>query len=702
MGSGSRRKFTAVRMAVLVLVGMLTSQLVPVAAQATRPQPGRVAAKQSLSGESSLTSDLFKSLGEGVAGQVGGAATGWALSAMGLSTGDSAALASLKGELNTIINQLNDIEAQLAQLKSAIQQLDCDSLAADTKQLQGNIDGWTQDYSNFAGDGTGANGITPFVPPVDQVQPWADAVLDNTNGVLNAIVTISDLLLNAGTSQGILAACLQPGVLKPPASGKIGDTAYYNQVANLVDYYYNYEARGLLLLQEAYHWEAQQASGQTLPPDQVGNVCTEQTNNTEVQYACATAIDDTNFVYQLLAEQFEVVGLPYDDANIVVRNGGTNPPLYPRSLETFTQAAGNSCPTPLTSIAPCGVTVATAGTIGNAMKVTFDGYTNWTAATGDQLTHLIEARGSQSPAAYLETNGFQNVTGKIIITSQTASFDFSDAGDMTGRQVCFLDTDRQFYCGDSDVNDHLSEVYKKTQDFPCPSNPWWQTKAGLPINYNGWYNFDTHGKVKGLVCEYHWTTQPGWLSGNNASTADQYRWPVINVGTLKCTEGRPPLNPGGVPTRCGADYDTSFNALVARPVTCGGTTYGQCSDTVDVALTGAQSGEWSSPLLKGNVAVTFSGNRASRIKGRVKLGAKDGTGSATVTFNIQRVAAKRKFYAGTVKIKIDRDRVLLVPVWHPRVQQHADGTVTGRQVIRLGRRHTYTLTWSLRDADRSL
>jgi hypothetical protein len=58
-----------------------------------------------------------------------------------------------------------------------------------------------------------------------------------TTGVLPALLTINNGLLPAGPAQGIISACLQPGVVQPPAAGSLDDRPYYANVQNLVNFY---------------------------------------------------------------------------------------------------------------------------------------------------------------------------------------------------------------------------------------------------------------------------------------------------------------------------------------------------------------------------------------------------------------------------------------------------------------------------------
>ena len=541
-----------------------------------------------VSDESSFTTDLFTSLAKGAAGNVGGAAAGWAMSAMGLSNGDAAALASINNDLQTIINQLAGIQQELSDINKAIDQLDCDTQSQAAKKLVTPIQTAVLEYKGFADQAAGKYGPAS-VPPLDKMNDWAATVTDPTNGVRPALLAINTALTNAGSAKGIIAVCLDPNVLPPPAAGTVGDTDYYVSnpegtptVANLIDFWFTYQAQGLWMLQEAYHYQAQQATGQTLQPDQVGDVCTNATGSL-AQYACTQAIEDTNTTYESLAQQFLSAGLPYTDDQVLTLNtGDANAKLFPRSLEEFTAAAGDSCPSPLTAAQLCGVTVATGATVTDAMKVEFNGYSPWTAATKGQFQNILAKRGSTSPGAYMNSLGFKNAEHKVLLTPQTASFQIKVSGMDTfkGTATCFLYTQLEVLCGDSysgQIKETLLEPYRRSKaPFPCPTYPFWRTNGSLPGNVP-FFAANLLNKSETFSCKYYWSEKPGWVKGNTSSSAKQLRWPQLNVADLTCTNGRSPTNPGGVPTRCGDDFDAMFNTLVTRPVTCSGSTFGTCN-----------------------------------------------------------------------------------------------------------------------------
>ncbi len=700
----SHRRLIGIGVGMVSAVSVLAGTTASVVAGAA-PHPE--VAQQPPAAEASVATTLFSTLGQQVSGAVINDLVGWGLSSIGLSAGDdeSAELAQINSELNEIIDELSTIEQELAQLTAAIEQLDCDSLASSTLPARQLIDSLSTTYQEFvdtaAGTFNNGNGV---VPPISDMTSWAESVTDPTSGVFAQIAAINDALLPAGSAQGILQACLQPGVIAPPAPWTIDDQPYYDQVQNLTNFWYLYQARGLLLVQEAEHFLAQQASGQTGDPTDPGDICTSATD-AQVVTLCTAAIEDTNSVYMLLSQQLTLAGAPYSNDNIVSNQAPVGYPsvIWVRSLEDFTQSNGGGCTYPLTSFDPCGITVGNHSTAGDAFGVTYMGYDTWRPADADNLTKLIEEKPNNLfPGQYLQDQGFANMYEKVVITKETFSFtiwsnvdtDFTKA---TGTGVCFLEMyNTGVVCSDDDLNN----PYVGYVGVVGNCNDHWVTGAyiySLPnVPFDNYRLYPPQCRSGG-----EWDPSPGWLlSADNynatgvGATSDQFRWPVIRVDSLSCTQGRSAQNPGGVYTRCGTDFDSWFNEQVPRPVTCAGTIVGVCGDQVSVALTGSETGEWASPVASGDVSVAFGNQAVRRITGTVQLPATDGAGSAAVTFQIARAGGRNDFYIGRVKIRADGQRTVVVPLRRAELEQHADGTVSGQVT---GRHGSYTLTLSVLD-----
>ncbi len=619
--SGSGKKFLALWVAALLAVGMIGAAALPAGAQ-TQSSPvagqaesslvaGQAASSAALSGDYAWSKAVFEALGKGAVGALGNVAVGYALDAMGLSaksTDELEALKSINNSLLKIIDQLNGIQMELQQLNATLQQLNCDWLSANLNEWLARIDSLASTYQAFNDVAIGKYG-TPTVPPLESMTTWADQVTNDLTGIPPALHAISNALMPAGSAQGIITACLQPGVIHRPANDTFGDVAYYDQVANLIDFYYAYQVRGLLLLQEAYHFQAQQASAQTPPPTSPGEICDEEkATDPVVLLACTRANNYTNLTYERLARQFALGGLPYTDDNVIIQNtGGPNPPLYPRSLEKFTEAAGDHCPTPLTSAHPCGVTVASGRVVDSKpdavvqpMDVDYDGYSEWWPAGSYHLSEMIKNRGNMTPAKFLDENGFANAGNKILLIPQKVHIRLKTNGEsLYNRETafwarCFLDTGASFgvACSQSTFMNH---VLGSAPRYGCNGKKLytWASRESLPKNrndfYEGWYRPNRNSVPIRGTCVYHFDPLPGWAYEQSTQEPNQrqFRWPKLQVGgDLTCTGGRLPTNPGGMPTRCGHNFDTLFDTLVPRPEICLGTRFAQC-ERVEVETTRA-------------------------------------------------------------------------------------------------------------------
>jgi len=204
--------------------------------------------------------------------------------------------------------------------------------------------------------------------------------------------------------------------------------------------------------------------------------------------------------------------------------------------------------------------------------VEYQDYNLWRPATADELTTLISARGSLTPAAFLMANGFQNATGKLVITGDTFSYNMQ--ANYSGDAVCFLDMDLNVNVVCS--NDSLESFYTTIEG--CDQwNPFYvNSDIATTSKRNEFYNFYL---TSDSTCDRYWYDEsPGWedeFAGE--ANAQQFRWPALSISDLTCTSSRPTTNPGGVPTRCGDDFDAWFDSQVARPPACTGTVFGVCS-----------------------------------------------------------------------------------------------------------------------------
>ena len=709
--------------------------------------------------ESSLTASLLKQVAEGAAGEVGGQLAGWILGAAGL--GNDSTSAGIAAEQ---LQALEQIESDLQGIWTEIANLNCNALSDELLQDRTNIETWYEEYQTFVE--TMADGQTP---DQDEVNMWiADVLSEETNqGLTNAINSIDTELMGIpGGSQGAIAGCLDPHLIPPPQPGTLNDaTHYYDEALKLTGYFYGQQVQGLAMLADAYHLQVQgfyqqgvekypnwpeiddpSDAAQLCSPDYVNQITPiDPTLSGSTVNACLEAFDATNYIYEHLAGQFERAGAPYQSTNVeaYVDDGVTK--LFAKSVHDFTKVAHLQDPTnipacalPITSANPCGILVGNYVTANPANIFTtptqgpvvygadllygangpaaedssvWQGYDQWRPAWYDEMDQLITAARKQQGdstghiGTVLSNAGFDSPFNLIVVSNQYFDYQIPwNLADTKTTVMKFVDT--RFSNGAVGSGDALLDLaIAKGPECTDMNYTIWSEQVSK-VDSNGFYDV----RLDPCASDQKWEQDPGWhTTAYQTPQAQQYRWPVISSTDLPCSAGRSHTNPGGVQTRCGADFDAWFDEQVPRPVTCRppttGDQFGQCTswnpwgDQVNVALTGPQAGEWSSPVLSGDVSVAFDGEVARKITGTVVLPARDGHGSATVTFNIHRVGRNHAIYTGTVKIKTDRQPMLVVPLRRVELEHHPDGTVSGQVVWRRGRHGKYTLTWSVRDSD---
>jgi hypothetical protein len=718
---GARKKIVAVWVAVLAAVAVAAvlgaapgaataapeNAAAPVAALQDPPETGTLSA-----------AGLFTPLAKSAAGEVVNSFVGWGLSAVGVG---GPGLADISDQLGQITSQLQAIETTLSGIENDLTLANCITENNQANPAVTAIKAANRQYTNLVN--TAAE--KPDNPPsASALSGFAEMVLtgeSNMNISMGYALASIDTAMRSTTDQGILANCLKNTIVPLPGAGSTNyfgtDGAYYGYlqtrsqatVDDFVGYYYGYETIALMLLVEAYHIEAQQAAEMPteaypppkLSPADVGQLClNSQIYSGDVGLYCTDAEGYTNQAYEYVEGWFAAAGLPYTDDQVLLWNTGDHP-LYVRSLEDFTQAFPHTvpCTVPLTAAEPCGVTTATWATAADPMVVPYDGYLTWQTLNQGQVQNLLGHAGSLPPGQYMNSLGFENAEHKIILTSTRAQFPYVSG---TDEMACFFHTDlpRGIYCS---AEDALNGLLQGTGVYCGLLGPELvETNSGLPAGDNDFFAAETQCAQAGP--SEVWVTQPGWLVGNTGENAVQYRWPLLMTGTLTCTKGadgktRSQTNPQGVLTRCGADYDALFNRLVPRPVTCAGTTAGECDQQAQVALSGPDvSGKWSAPVSADEVSVTYDGDTARTISGTAELPATDGGSPATVTFKIRRgEGAKGPFYNGTVTIQIDGHQALVVPLRHAELRHFAHRSVSGQVVWPRGNHGTYTLTYAVLD-----
>src|SRR5690606_19078694 len=150
------------------------------------------------------------------------------------------------------------------------------------------------------------------------------------------------------------------------------DRAYFQQLADLVGYYAEYQARALLLIVEAYHWNALQAwiaagnDPSSLSPDNVADICNGATG--DVYANCVYAQNAYDFVRTNMRAQYGQAGAPYssgtpqdedatfdyDETDPLILIHNTTGTVWVMDIDDFFKKGGysTSCQDS-TSAAPC-------------------------------------------------------------------------------------------------------------------------------------------------------------------------------------------------------------------------------------------------------------------------------------------------------------------------------------------------------------
>jgi hypothetical protein len=523
---------------------------------------------------------------------------GWAMGALGLaeeSPDYTEQLDKIDEDLQEIIGQLNDIEDELASINAELLKLDCSEQQTALTIETGRIDFLLQKYQSFV-SAANAGGRTPNATLSD----WADQVL--AQGAYTSQTPMGQILTTMANqliqpSSGAITACVQ-AVPKPPASS-FGDTDYYDAVSHFTTYYYYYQVQGLMLLNEALHYKSWVAAGSPsdVSADSVSFVCKDP----NAVYLCNQAGIATNGVYNALIAQFNAGGAPYTNDYFLMATHFDNgtPRLWVKSMEDFSQAAGDNCAYPLTSNAPCGITAADAWyTPPNVLPLTYRGYNEFGWVGQTLLNDVLNGWDSGTAGNFLETKrDFKNMKNKIIIAHNTVSIRLANA-DNNLDFVPFIDTDFDYSFQPGLVDDtdsfnrmtSLQRGHKICYGFlTAYDRVWydWYTSAGVPGNRNNFYNLRAHqgrsadcGKSDGTYYAFSWAEadQPGWLASNTGPNARQYRWPHAKTAlfTDYCTHGRSSKNAAGVWTLCGEDFTAWFENIVPRPPTCDDPSFPTC------------------------------------------------------------------------------------------------------------------------------
>lgn len=554
----------------------------------------------------SAMSNLFLSLGKGAASEVGGELSGWALSAMGLSNSSS----NYQHQINQILNDLNAIEQTLTDIDNTLQAINQAINFQTCSQQAGDLDNdiafikqvynsGSQSYHNII------QRINDSVQvPTSDMKGFADKVL--AKGVYSGQEPLSQYLdhmaTNLNRNTGAIVSCMQ--TINDPVEGVLhGDTVYYNQVNNIFNYYYYWQALGLNLLSEAEHfyawYEAGQPGGTYTSSDSIQKVC--DTNSISKSH-CLSVVNATNQMYNDLLVQATYVGAPYSSENFTYQHFDSNPVVWVKSLEAFTTEAGYNCTSPLTNSNPCGPASGYFYT-----KLTDSSYWNTTAsfrfATGSELRNLINVSqvGSMTNGAYLESQGFMNMSNKTIMASDSVRVYPAYTGYDGSLQtiVPFFNTDvtplnnghsieSVMYTQNDFQGILLHATHESNRDGNCgPHNSYtsrlyhyhYNSTLGAKENWLVTYAKTRVCEDNSIVSSFEYTDHnyngstcclPGYLTSQQRKKASEkrYLFPVFSPQSALCTNNRSQNNSGSVPSMCGDDFTAYLNINIPRPESC--------------------------------------------------------------------------------------------------------------------------------------
>ena len=570
---------------------------------------------------------VLNGLVEGMTGGITDQLTGYALTAIGLNS-QSSTDTSVLSQLTQINNELDTISTELSSIQNAIQTQTCvDALSstAVTNALT-SIGTVSTTYTNLLQAGENPNGS---VSQAD-INNFLDQVANGPGGGLpsmSAALTAINIALQSTNNDGIIGSC-QRAVTPVPTTGSFGgDAAFYSDPLNLLQYFADYQTMGALLEVEYYNYEAFLSSpyysattiSNGLPANQAALVCENPTGQTATE--CGFARDTLEQVFGFMENQYSANGVPYStyDSSGKLQTGlyfaGSNSYyLFAASLEEFTNSEDipqNNCGTPLTSSSPCGLTAsdnpARTSTYPGGLYSPFYQYeSGWAGAQPQWWLSVLNnfsslsSKSSETLATYLSDLGFQNPSGKIILTSGTYTADVDVPTDVHNvnpfdqEAACFLDTglQRSFstqpFCNNgATVNGsaygnegNLLELWDTWNNGGCMtfrangtllSESAEENFYGVDFTYNSPLS-TLNGYNEGTCPSGYWVdnSQPGWLITNGITPNNQaYLWPAIDFSSPTCgtnysygltqpAVARSGTNFLGVPTMCGTDFDLFF------------------------------------------------------------------------------------------------------------------------------------------------
>jgi hypothetical protein len=349
-----------------------------------------------------------------------------------------------------------------------------------------------------------------------------------------------------------------------------------------------------MLLNEALHYKAWVAAGSpvSVSIDSVSFVC----QDANAVYFCNQAGVFTNKVYNALIAQFTTAGAPYSNDYFLMATHNGDPRLWIKSLEDFSQTAGDYCNYPLTSEVSgtpgderaCGITAGYWNDNPHPV-LTYRGYKDWALVNSDHLNDLLNGWNSGTAGNFLETvRGFKNMKNKVIISTNIVPITLANYPN-SENFIPFIDTDFDYSFQPGLVDDNASFNRMTTYQYAyhgCRmSMAKWDEANNLPNSRNQFYHITINwgcpnsNNCDGCLQYPDWHFNPGWHGSTKSWNAIQFRWPAGTTAlfTDYSTHNRSSKNVAGVWTMCGDDFTAWLENIVPRPPTCDDPSFGSCS-----------------------------------------------------------------------------------------------------------------------------
>ena len=433
---------------------------------------------------STTATSVFTSVAESAGSDVASTLVGWAFGAVGISTGNAAALAEINGQLQDINNELSEVVTELGSINQTLTYI-LNDLSATKCQDALNVNTLTDSiqcirdtYGTYSQLMTNAAaGALDFYGNQDKPElcaiGWAQNVVYGTqtsgcNGqsILAAALSVKNKFFGYGMDvDGALNTCL-PYVMQEYQDSmytSFGEWELYStKIYPFINNFYTLQIEALEMIVEANHLLAWNILGRPKLADnstdvqqtlsQYCNTTAWKTMNITVQQKdrlsafCSQPTsayqDSLDYIQPMIA----YAGLPFSDSNetlleIVGDPSSTQAQMYPRSLDAFNKmsALSGECTYPLTSSSPCGnALVDVKDSESNYKNVALSGgFSGWVPLTDmENFQRWFSSGGNETAKSQMESFGFQNLTDQIFM-GETVS---------TPQVTVFQDGDSACYC----------------------------------------------------------------------------------------------------------------------------------------------------------------------------------------------------------------------------------------------------------------